>query len=134
MNTITSTDTDGTKYKLVVIGDVLPKLYINGKSIKADELKNYGHIIDKLTLVLWQRQKEEDDKRNERFEKTRDAIASELVKSGLVKNLTNIESFLLSAKEFIVNDKNQSTEVFIRFKNNFITSTDQVFYFNKATK
>ena len=134
LNTITSTDTDGTKYKLVLIGDLLPVLYVNGKSITTGELKNYSHIINKLTPVLWQRQKKEADKRNERFEKRRDAIAGELVKAGLVNELANIRSFLLSAKEFIVNDKNQSIEVFTRFKNKFITSADQVFYFNKTTK
>src|SRR5215213_5945360 len=134
LNTVTSTDSDGTKYKLVIIGDLLPALYVNGKSIKASEFKNYSHIIDKLTPVLWQRQKKEADKRNERFEKERNAIADELVKAGLIKNLSNIESFLLSSKEFIVNDKNQSLEVFTRFKNKFITSADQVFYFNKTTK
>lgn len=134
LNTITSTDTDGTKYKLVLIGDLLPVLYVNGKSIATEELKNYSHIIDKLTPVLWQRQKDEADKRNERFEKARNAIADELIKTGLVENLASIESFLLSAKELIVNDKNQSLEVFIKFKNKFITSADRVFYFNKTTK
>ena len=134
LNTVTTTDTDGTKYKLVVIGDVLPKLYVNGKTIKADGLKNYSHVIEKLTFVLWKRQKEEADKRNERFGKTRDAIAGELVKAGLVKNLSGIVSFLLSSKKFIINDKDQSMDVFTKFKNDFITSTDQVFYFNKTIK
>jgi hypothetical protein len=134
LNTVISTDTNGTKYKLVIIGDLLPKLYVNGKSIKADELKNYTFTIDRLTPLLWQRQKDEADKRNGRFEKARDAIAAELVMAGLVKNLASIKSFLLSANELLVNDKNQSLEVFIRFKNKFITSADQVFYFNKTTK
>jgi hypothetical protein len=134
LNTVTSTDTVGIKYKLMIIGDLMPVLFVNGKRIKADELKNYSHIIDKLAPVLCHRQEEEANKRNERFEKTRNAIAGELVKEGMVKNLSGISSFLLSAKEFIVNDKNQSMEVFTRFKNKFITSADQAFYFNKTTK
>jgi hypothetical protein len=134
LNTVTSIDTDGVKYKLVIIGDLLPVLFVNGKRIEADELKNYSHIIDKLSFVLWQRQKEEANKRNERVEKTRNTIAAELVKEGVVKNVFGIESFLLSQKEFIVNDKNQSLEIFTRFKNKFITSDDQAFYFNKSTK
>jgi hypothetical protein len=134
LNTVTSTDTDGTRYKLVIIGDLLPVLFVNGKRIEADELKNYSHIIDKLSPVLWQRQKEEANKRKERFEKTRNAIAAELVKEGVVKNISGVESFLLSQKEFIVNDKNQSLEIFTRFKSKFITSGDQAFYFNKTTK
>jgi hypothetical protein len=58
LNTVTTTDTSGTKYKLVIIGDMRPKFFINSKQIDSDELIKYGDIIAKLTPILWQRQKQ----------------------------------------------------------------------------
>lgn len=58
LNTVTTTDANGTKYKLVIIGDLLPRFFINNKRINTSELRKYSDIIDRLTPVLWQRQKE----------------------------------------------------------------------------
>jgi hypothetical protein len=132
LNTVTSADVDGTKYKLIMVGDLLPKLYVNGRLINNNELNKYAEVIDKLTPILWQRQKQEAEKKNKAFVKTRDSIVNDLKNEPQFRKVNSIESFRLSEKEFIVNDSNQPFELFTRFKNKYIQSSDQVFFFNKT--
>jgi len=61
LNTVTSTGTDGTRYKLVIIGDVLPKLFVNNKQVSNARLTQYSDIIEKLTPILLQRQRKAQD-------------------------------------------------------------------------
>lgn len=57
LNTVTTTDSDGIKYKLVIIGDLLPRFFVNNKQVNRNELGKYSYIIDRLMPILWQRQK-----------------------------------------------------------------------------
>ncbi len=58
LNTIITTDDNGVKYKLVLIGDRRPKFYVNGKLITGEVLEKYTLLIDKLSKELWARQSE----------------------------------------------------------------------------
>jgi hypothetical protein len=58
LNTVTTTGPDGTRYKLVQIGDKLPRLYVNSKLVQAEDMDRYGALIENLMPVLWQRQKD----------------------------------------------------------------------------
>ena len=56
LNTITTIDANGVKYKLVLIGDRRPKFYVNDKLITGEILEKYTLLIDKLSKELWSRQ------------------------------------------------------------------------------
>jgi DNA-binding winged helix-turn-helix (wHTH) protein len=56
MNTITTVDAKGVKYKLFLIGDRRPKFYVNDKLITGEKLEKYTILIDKLSKELWSRQ------------------------------------------------------------------------------
>jgi len=56
LNTVTTIDTNGEKYKLVMIGDRRPKFYVNDKLITGEMLERYNLLIDKLSKELWARQ------------------------------------------------------------------------------
>lgn len=58
LNTVTTTVADGTRYKLVIIGDALPRLFVNNKQISSAQLPKYSDIIEKLAPILLQRQKQ----------------------------------------------------------------------------
>jgi DNA-binding winged helix-turn-helix (wHTH) protein len=60
LNTITTTDSLGTKYRLVMIGDRRPELYVND-SLQSDQ-EPYDGLIDRLAKELWKRQKEAEKK------------------------------------------------------------------------
>lgn len=61
LNTATTT-VNGKKYKLVLIGDLLPKLYVNNKPVKNNDLAKDNKVIEKLSAVIWQRQKLANEK------------------------------------------------------------------------
>jgi hypothetical protein len=56
LNTITTVDANGVKYKLFLIGDRRPKFYVNEKLITGVTLEKYTLLIDKLCKELWSRQ------------------------------------------------------------------------------
>ena len=56
LNTITTVDANGVKYKLFLIGDRRPKFYVNDKLITGEKLEKYTFLIDKLSKELWARQ------------------------------------------------------------------------------
>ncbi|MGE5943391.1 MAG: winged helix-turn-helix domain-containing protein [Flavobacteriales bacterium] len=56
LNTITTADANGVKYKLVMIGDRRPKFYVNDKLVTGEILEEYTLLIDKLAKELWARQ------------------------------------------------------------------------------
>ena len=58
LNTVTTTAADGTRYKLIIIGDVLPRLLVNNKQVSSAQLTKYSDIIEKLTPILLQRQRQ----------------------------------------------------------------------------
>jgi DNA-binding winged helix-turn-helix (wHTH) protein len=56
LNTITTTDSLGTRYRLVMIGDRRPEFYVND-SLQSNQ-EPYDGLIDRLAKELWKRQKE----------------------------------------------------------------------------
>lgn len=55
-NTVTTTAPDGTRYRLVAIGDKRPKLWVNGKLISGPEIEKYAEVEGELLRQLWSRQ------------------------------------------------------------------------------
>jgi hypothetical protein len=58
LNTVTTTAADGKRYKLIIIGDVLPRLFVNDKQVSSTQLTRYSDIIEKLKPILLQRQRQ----------------------------------------------------------------------------
>jgi DNA-binding winged-HTH domains len=56
LNSISTVDSQGVKYRLVMIGDRRPKFYINGQLFTKDIPGKYTLLIDKLSKELWERQ------------------------------------------------------------------------------
>lgn len=56
-NTITTTGTDGSKYRVVAIGDKRPKFYVNGQLISGQEIEKYSELMDQMLRQLWDRQR-----------------------------------------------------------------------------
>lgn len=53
LNTVTTTDTAGIKYRLVMIGDRRPVFYVNDSVANQEP---YTELIDKMAKELWKRQ------------------------------------------------------------------------------
>jgi len=134
LNTVTATGPDGVKYKLVQIGDRLPKLYLNNKLVPAENLGRYATLISQLTPVLWHRQKEAAKQIEGNTAEKQVAIVNDLVKEGIIRTEKELLSFRLTANEFVVNGKNQSFTIFSRFMNKYIGSGDEVYQFNHSSK
>ncbi len=132
LNTVSTTGADGTKYKLVIIGDMLPKFYVNGQLLSHTEMEKYNEIIDKLTPVLWQRQKKAAEEQRKEISEITSAILKELINKHYYKDEASIVSFLLSSKELIINKQRQSNEMFIYFWNKFGKSSDAFYYYDNT--
>jgi DNA-binding winged helix-turn-helix (wHTH) protein len=61
LNTISTTDSSGNRYRLVMIGDRRPKFFINDTLQQNTE--SYTALVDKLAKELWKRQKEAEEER-----------------------------------------------------------------------
>jgi hypothetical protein len=133
-NTITTNGPDGTRYKLVQIGDRLPKLFVNNKLVSAENLDRYGDLIGSLTLILRQRQKAAARQKGADETRQQDAIINDMVKDQLVKIPRDVLSFRLTANEMIVNGKAQSFPVFNRYMKKYIKNNDRVYQFNYSSK
>jgi len=57
-------DIEGKRYKLVLIGDLLPELTINGRRVQIKELENYQATINRLSKIIWERQRKEAERKN----------------------------------------------------------------------
>ncbi|SHM09966.1 hypothetical protein [Mucilaginibacter sp. OK098] len=134
LNTITTTGPDGIRYKLVQEGDRLPKLYLNNKLIPTGELDRYTALIDKLTSILWERQKEAARQNEARINSQQLAIVNDLVKDQIIKNQKDALSFRLTLNEFIVNGQNQSFTIFNRYMKKYINNADKMYQFNYSSK
>ena len=55
-NTITTTGPDGTKYRIVAMGDRRPKFYVNGQLISGSEIEKYSELEGQMLRQLWDRQ------------------------------------------------------------------------------
>ena len=60
LTTITTTDSIGNRYRLIMIGDRRPEFYVND-SLQLNQ-EPYQGLIDKLAKQLWARQKEAENK------------------------------------------------------------------------
>jgi DNA-binding winged helix-turn-helix (wHTH) protein len=60
LTTVTTTDSVGNRYRLVMIGDRRPTFYVND-SLQLDQ-EPYDRLIDVLAKELWRRQKEAEAK------------------------------------------------------------------------
>jgi hypothetical protein len=60
LNTVTTTDSLGRKYRLVMIGDKRPEFYIND-SLQSNQ-EPYDGLIGTMAKELWRRQKEAEKK------------------------------------------------------------------------
>lgn len=60
LNTITTTDSSGNRYRLVMIGDRRPKFYIN--DTLQPNTESYTVLVDKLAKELWKRQGEAEER------------------------------------------------------------------------
>ncbi len=134
LNTVTTTGSDGTQYKLVQIGDNLPKFYVNSKLIPLDDIARYASLIDRLEPILWERQKNSAQQNKAKAIRQQDAIVSDLVKDQIVKNQGDIFSFRLTADELIVNGKAQPYSIFSRYMKKYIKNNASVYVFNQSSK
>lgn len=130
LNTITTTGPDGVRYKLVQIGDRLPKLFVNNKLVRTEEMDRYGSLIQNLKPILWQRQKEAARERAAYDIHQQDAIINDILKDQLAKSSKDVLSFELSADDFIINGKTQSFSIFSRYMKKYIKNNDKVYQFN----
>jgi DNA-binding winged helix-turn-helix (wHTH) protein len=56
-NTVTTTGPDGTRYKLVAIGDMRPRFYVNDSLVVADSVREkYASLMGRMQQTLWERQ------------------------------------------------------------------------------
>jgi len=60
LTTITTTDSVGNRYRLIMIGDRRPEFYVNDSL--QHNMEPYQGLIDKLAKQLWTRQKEAQNK------------------------------------------------------------------------
>jgi len=56
-DTINYTAKEGIRYKMIVIGDKLPELYINNKKVSTEDLSRYDKIINLLEIKLEERKR-----------------------------------------------------------------------------
>ncbi|WP_295798132.1 hypothetical protein [Mucilaginibacter sp.] len=133
LNTVTSTGPDGTRYKLTQIGDLLPRLYVNGKLTPTNRLNDYAPLLDKLNHLLWAQQKKAASQNQAMKSAQQQAIVNDLVKDGLVKSDVDVVSFRLTSGEFTVNDKKQSFAVFNRYTKKYINNGDKIYQFNYSS-
>ena len=121
---------NGTSYRLVSIGDKLPRLFINNKEVPSAQLGAYGEIIGNLQNDLWARQRKQAQINNAENAQQLNKIAADLVSQKIVLSVNALFSFRLDSREFVVNGKKQPFDIFTRFKNKFIISPDKVYQFN----
>jgi beta-lactamase regulating signal transducer with metallopeptidase domain len=137
LNTVTTTDKDGNRYKYVSIGDKMPRFYVNDELISKKKMNKYSDLISKLEAELWKRQEEEGKKREEELSEGSSQklseIANDLIREKLVANKEQVASFRLTSNEFVVNGEKQPYETFARYKNKYIKSAYDVYKFNSLT-
>jgi len=128
-NTITRAE-NGTSYRLISIGDKLPRLFVNDKEVAAAQLDRYGKVIDRLQSELWAGQKKQAQMNDAEREQQVSKIVTDLISLKIIPSANALLSFRLDGGGFVVNGKRQPFDTFTRFKNKFITSPDKVYQFN----
>jgi len=120
----------GNTYRLISIGDKLPRFFVNDKEVPATRLNDYAPVIDKMQNELWARQKKAAQMNNAESGQKVNQIVAELVSQRIVPSANALISFRLDGGGFMVNGKKQPFDVFTRFKQKFINSPDKVYQFN----
>ena len=134
LNTVTTTGADGTQYKLVQIGDDLPKFYVNNRLVAVNELDRYSSLIGRLQPVLWERQKASAQANRTDELSRQESIVNDLVTDHIVKAAVDVLSFRLTANGLIVNDKPQPYTLFERYAKKYIKNTGNVYTFNQPSE
>ncbi|MES2108138.1 MAG: hypothetical protein V4577_05300 [Bacteroidota bacterium] len=128
-NSISYTE-KGVQYRLISIGDKLPRLFVNDKEIPAAQLERYSTIINKLQPELFERQKKQALLANRENEEVINKIVSDLVSQKVISSTAALTSLRLDVSSFMVNGQKQSFGLYTQYKNKFITSADKVYRFN----
>lgn len=131
LNTASLKLADGKTVKLVLIGDLLPQLFINGRGIHKNELPIHQEVIDKLSREIYDRQEKEAEFLRGEIEKIKRQILTDLVNNGILPAQGDIKSYYLTSRIFMVNEKVQDSSIFSFFCNKYIRSQDVAFYYEK---
>jgi hypothetical protein len=133
LNTASMKSGDGKTVKLVIIGDRLPMLFVNGNKVSKIDLLLYEDYMDTLTGVIQERQRAEALRIDAVRERIRNQIMTDLVEKKLVAGKENIQSYYLTAKSLTVNGKIQDPGSFTFFRNKYVKSQDRIFYYDRET-
>jgi hypothetical protein len=129
-NTVSQT-IDGKAYKLILIGDCLPQLFINTEKIGKSELPFYEDKIEALTKMINARQKQEWERLSALKEKVREQMMADIVTKKLVNGRGEVNSYYLTSHRLMVNGTLQDPDTFHFFRNKYIKSDDAVLYFER---
>jgi hypothetical protein len=129
-NTITYKDSGGTQYRLVSIGDQLPRLYINGKELPKSQLEDYAELIERLQAQLWARQKKAAAQNDRVRDEQMRQLVADLVREKIIGSSGDLTSLRLDSKGFTVNGKPQSFAVFSRYKAKYLPTAETVYEYN----
>jgi hypothetical protein len=133
LNTANMKSREGKTFKLVIIGDRLPMLFVNGNKVSKIDFPLYEDYIDTLTGVIEGRQRTEALRIDAVRERIRNQIMTDLIEKKLVAGKEDIESYYLTAKSLMVNGKIQDPGSFTFFRNKYVKSQDRIFYYDRET-
>src|SRR5688572_29766527 len=120
---------EGKTYKLILIGDLMPQLFINGERINKNELDIYQDQIDLLSKVIGDRRKKENDRINVHLLKVKNQILTDLVQKRLVNAISDVKSYYLTSRFLKVNGNIQEPATFLFFSEKYLRSEYKVYYF-----
>ena len=127
-NTATFTK-EGKTFKLILIGDLMPELFIDGERINKNELAIYQDQIDRLSEVIEDRCKKENGRVNANLLKVKNQILTELVNKKLVNAISDVKSFYLTSRFMKINGNIQDPETVLFFSKKYLRSEDRVYSF-----
>ena len=121
---------NGTTYRLICVGDMLPRLFVNAKEITPADMNNYAIIVSPLQAELLAWQKAAAQKCNADNERRLNELIHGMVTARIITSSTALVSFRLDRGGFIVNGQKQSFAVFNKFKTKYLLSEDKIYSFN----
>jgi hypothetical protein len=120
----------GTNYRLICVGDNIPRLYINGAEVATPSLNAYSEIITMLQAGLFTRQETAARKRDMENSEHLGEIVNDLISAKIIPSKDALNSFRLDQESFLVNGQKQSFTMFSRFKTKYLNTADKVYAFN----
>jgi hypothetical protein len=129
-DTISFTDKDGTDYKLISMGDKVPRLFVNGSELSRKELEGYANMVDQLQKELFERQQKIRSEKSAQKGKDMDVLAKQLVADGILSSTEALTKLLLDEDNFIVNDKKQSWAALAKYIRLFSITSQNCYHFN----